>query len=110
MKNVSKQKSVILYTLLYLNHNWEGRDKSLDDYSVKQAVLTDFITVEILKTVVQSDFYESRMTDLNTTFCLHNRIKLSIFSEVFHQLPWTLAYPKWLPRITEIKILKACVT
>lgn len=69
MKNISK-KCAILYTLLYLNHNWKGRAKSLDDYYVKQAALTDFITTEILKTVAQPDFYESRGIDLNTTFCL----------------------------------------
>lgn len=65
MKNISKQKFVMLYTLLYLNHNWKGRNKPLDDYYVKQAALTDFITVEILKTVAQPDFYESRENDLH---------------------------------------------
>ena len=65
MKNTSKQKFVMLYTLLYLNHNRKGRNKSLDDYYVKQAVLTDFITVEILKRVAQPDFYESRENDLH---------------------------------------------
>lgn len=34
-----------------------GRNKSLNDYYVKQAVLTDFITVEILKTVAQPVLY-----------------------------------------------------
>lgn len=95
MKNISKQKFVMLYTLLYLNHNWKGRNKPLDDYYVKQAALTDFITVEILKTVAQPDFYESR----------ENK---SIFSELFH-LPQTLAHPKWLAGITEITTLRACI-
>lgn len=41
-RNVSKQKFVILTTLLKLNYNWKGGDKSLDDYYVNQAALTDF--------------------------------------------------------------------
>lgn len=48
MKNVSKQVFVIQYTLLKLNRNWKGRDKSQYDYYVKQTALTDFTTIEIL--------------------------------------------------------------
>ena len=48
MKNVSKQVFIIWYTLLILNHNWNGRNKSLYDCYVKQTALTNFTSIETL--------------------------------------------------------------